>query len=126
MVRLRAVLRLRSWLRRVGGRRDYGDFIAQLKYVLSPDGRVEVKGEDGRATVAFVTQAGRRFDFRENVDEIYTLVERSDSEILSSPEDRSPLGAQLRLFSVHVGEAVATAADDARFFEVRNYGVVAV
>ncbi|NYD77221.1 hypothetical protein [Arthrobacter cupressi] len=106
--------------------KDYARFISQLKYVLSNDGRVDVEGADGQATVAFTTRDGRRFDFRASLDEIYRLVELNDSEILSRAEDSSPLEAQLRLFSVHVWEAVETAADDARFFEVRDFGVVAV
>ncbi|WP_120522861.1 hypothetical protein [Arthrobacter celericrescens] len=103
--------------------RDYEEFLSRLRYVLSLDGTIESSGMGGGAQVTFVGLEGRRFEFIQSLGQIYSAVGRLDSEVLADPQDISDMQAQLRLFSVHVKEAVETAPDGARFFEVRSSGV---
>lgn len=105
--------------------RDYDLFVELLGNALSNDGFLEVPSTEGRANLTFVTGSGRRFTFRASLDEVFDAVEKLDGEILSDAEDCSPLLGQLRLFSVHVEEAVELASEDAVHLELRSSGVVA-
>lgn len=105
--------------------RDYDYFVRALTAVLSPVGAIEVDGSNGQAKVAFVTPLGRRLTFLASLDELYAAVEQTDGEVLSQPDDPSPLEGKLRLFSVHVEEAIDIANDTAQNLELRRYGVIA-
>ncbi|MBJ2122306.1 hypothetical protein I6N91_15085 [Arthrobacter sp. MSA 4-2] len=68
---------------------------------------------------------GRRFVFAQTLAQTHAAVSRIDGEVLADPADSSPLEGQLRLFSVHVWEALATAPGDAGTLRITSSGVTA-
>jgi hypothetical protein len=87
---------------------EYADFTSRLRDVLENLGTLEVEGGAG-SRPALLTPDGRRFVFAQTLAQMHAAVSRIDGEVLSDPADSSPLEGQLRLFSVHVWEAVETA-----------------
>lgn len=49
----------------------------------------------------------------------------NDPEIMSLPDDETPLSGQLRLFAIHVQEAIDTSGGGERRLEFTKYGVEA-
>ncbi|CAA9264808.1 MAG: hypothetical protein AVDCRST_MAG83-3199 [uncultured Arthrobacter sp.] len=103
---------------------EYADFASRLRDVLVGIATLEVDGgADSRP--ALLSPDGRRFVFAQTLAQMHAAVSRIDGEVLSDPADSSPLEGQLRLFSVHIWEALETAAGDAGTLRITYYGVVA-
>ncbi|RJT95240.1 hypothetical protein D6T65_16745 [Arthrobacter frigidicola] len=103
---------------------EYADFASRLRDVLVGIGTLEVdSGADSRP--ALLSPVGRRFVFAQTLAQMHAAVSRIDGEVLSDAADSSPLEGQLRLFSVHVMEALDTAAGDATTLRITSSGVVA-
>ncbi|OUM39955.1 hypothetical protein [Arthrobacter sedimenti] len=105
---------------------DYRNFVSDLRSVLASAGTLRVIGEGGAASVSLRTDDDREYTFMGSLADIYTAVSRNDPEILSRASDKSVMEGQLRLFSVHVEEAIDTASTDAHLLELKSFGIVAV
>jgi acyl transferase domain-containing protein len=103
---------------------EYADFAVRLRDVLEGTGMLEVDG-GARSRPALLSPDGRRFVFAQTLAQMHAAVSRIDGEVLSSPADSSPLEGQLRLFSVHVWEALEAAAGDAGTLRITASGVAA-
>ncbi len=101
---------------------EYADFAARLRDVLVAYGELEVDGGAGSHPV-LLSPDGRRFVFAQTLAQMYRAISRIDGEVLSDPADPSPLEGQLRLFSVHVMEALDTAPSGAGTLRITSFGV---
>ena len=104
---------------------DYDHFLAMLSAVCSHLGRMSAEGSGGTATVTVQAVDGREMVFAGNLSEVYEAVEKTDASGLWPGEDDTSIEVKLRLFSVHLHEAIETAPYDARSLSLRSYGVVA-
>ncbi|TDK26375.1 hypothetical protein E2F48_04015 [Arthrobacter crusticola] len=106
--------------------RDYDHFIAALSDVTTDVARISVEGEGGSAQVIVQAPNGRKLPFDGTLDDVYTAVENTDAEGLYPGEDASSIDTKLKLFSVHIYEALETAPDNATLLRLRSFGVKAV
>lgn len=93
---------------------------------MSHLGQISAEGLGWSACVSLSTTSGRQFRFEGNLGDLHRAVERTDAEGLWPGEEASSLEVKLRLFSVHLQEAIATAPEGARRLRFQSYGVVAV
>lgn len=100
--------------------RDYEKFVSDLRRITSEDGDLETDGLDALSRVSIVGRDGRRLVFDAGLAQILEAIQRIDSSGLSDSPD-----GPLRLFSVHLMEALKRAPDGATRLELREYGVVA-
>lgn len=100
--------------------RDYEKFVADLRRMTTEDGELETDGFNAFSRVSIVARDGRRFVFDADLEHVRRTVERTDADGSFGGADGS-----LRLFSVHVMEALEMAPDGATRLELREYGVVA-
>ncbi|MFB0834255.1 hypothetical protein ACX8Z9_14560 [Arthrobacter halodurans] len=100
--------------------RDYEKFVSDLRRMTSEDGDLESDGLDALSRVSIVGRDGRRLVFDAGLAKILEAVQRIDSSGLFDSPD-----GPLRLFSVHLMEALEMAPDGATRLELREYGVVA-
>lgn len=79
------------------------------------------EGPAGR--VWLLTPDGREFLFEASLAGILDGISVNDPEIMSHPDDETPFSGQLRLFAIHVQEAIDTSGDGGRLLEFTKYGV---
>ncbi|WAP50778.1 hypothetical protein OL239_12260 [Arthrobacter sp. ATA002] len=104
---------------------DCARFLTQLSAAAAHLGVIESEGGGGAARVSLRSNDGRLFSFDEDAAGIHRAVERIDAGGLWPGEDASSAAIKLRLFSVHLDEALETAPGDAHRLSLRSYGVVA-
>lgn len=78
----------------------------------APEGRVWLRAADGR-----------EFSFKESLASIWDALTAYDSEIMSELDDETALSGQLRLFALHVREAVDTSVADGLVLVFTEWGV---
>lgn len=105
---------------------DFDPFLEELSAVTAHLGQISAEGLGWSACVSLSTTSGRQFRFEGNLGDLHRAVERTDAKGLWSGEDSSSLEVKLRLFSVHLQEAVETAPEGARGLRFLSFGVVAV
>jgi hypothetical protein len=106
--------------------RDYDHFIAALSDVTTDIARIFVEGEGGSAQVIVQAMNGRQLPLDGTLDDVYTAVENTDADGLYSGKDVSSIDTKLKLFSVHIYEALETASGSAKRLSLRPSGVKAV
>ena len=104
---------------------DYDRFLAALCAAAAHLGTIAAEGGGGSARVRLRTCKGREFVFDEDLAGTYRAVEGISAEGLFSGEEIPPGAAKLRLFSVHLYEALETAPPGAHRLALHSYGVVA-
>ena len=101
-------------------------FLAQLSAAAAHLGVISCGGGGRTALVTLRTHDGRVFSFDEDLAGIRRAVELTDADGLwSDTADAPSLAGRLRLFSVHLYEAVETAPAGAHRLSCHSYGVVA-
>ncbi len=105
---------------------DYDHFLAELVAVTADIARISVEGQGGSARVIVHAMDGRQLPFEGTLADLYRAVENTDAEGLYPDEDASSVDTKLKLFSVHVLEALDTAPAGATRLTFRHFGVVAV
>lgn len=105
---------------------NYDDFAAQLSVVTEGLGEIMLHGEGESATVVMRVAGSRTLMFEGTLRDLYRAVEATDATGLYSDEEASSLTGRLKLFSVHLEEALETAPRGARYLEYRSFGLVAV
>ena len=101
-------------------------FLNQLSSAMAPLGEISVEGAGWSARVVLSTTSGRHLRFEGNLGDLHRAVQKTNADGLWPGEDASSLDVKLRLFSVHLYEAIATAPEGARRLRFQSYGVVAV
>ena len=104
---------------------DHGQFLNKLNAVCSHLGQITAEGTGSASTVTLDTNDGRTFAFEGHLGDIYHAVDKTDASGLWPGEDATSIEVKLRLFSVHLYEAIETAPKGARTLELHSYGVVA-
>lgn len=100
-------------------------FLDQLSSSMSHLGQISAEGLGWSACVSLSTTSGRQLRFEGNLGDLHRAVERTDAKGLWPGEDSSSLDVKLRLFSVHLDEALETAPEGARRLRFLSCGVVA-
>ena len=103
--------------------RNYPEFVRAMQAALVWCGtlRVDEEAPTGRAWLQ--AAEGRQFSFKESLAGIWDALTTYDSEIMSEPDDETALSGQLRLFAVHVREAVDTSLADGLVLVFTEWGV---
>ena len=100
-------------------------FLQQLSAAVASMGLISSDG--GGSAVSLHAYDGRVFCFDTDLAGMRAAVERTDtSGLWPGTDDETPLTAKLRLFSVHLYEALETAPADAVHLSFRHYGIVAL
>jgi hypothetical protein len=102
---------------------NYPEFVRAMQAALVLCGtlRVDKEATTGRAWLQAAD--GREFSFKESLAGIWDALTAYDSEIMSEPDDETALSGQLRLFAIHVREAVDTSVADGLALAFTQWGV---
>jgi hypothetical protein len=102
---------------------NHSEFISEMRAALVRVGTLRVSEEGPLGEVALLTGDGRNFTFEAPLAGIIEGVSVNDLEIMAHPDDETPLIGQLRLFAIHVEEAIDTWEGGVRLLEFTKYGV---
>jgi hypothetical protein len=106
-----------------GPMQNYPEFVRALRDALVWCGTLRVDEEVPAGRVWLDTADGREFSFKESLAGISDAVTAYDSDIMSDPDDGMPITGQLRLFAIHVREAIDTSDDGGHVLVFTGWGV---
>lgn len=104
---------------------NYPEFVSALRAALIWCGTIRVDEEGPTGQVWLFTPDGREFSFKAPLAGILDGISVNDPEIMAHPDDETPLSGQLRLFAIHVQEAIDTSGGGERLLEFTQYGIEA-
>lgn len=102
---------------------DYSEFVRAMRAALTWCGTLRIDEEGPAGQVWLLTLDGLEFSFTAPLAGIFDAVSAIDSEIMADPDDDTSISGQLRLFAIHVQEAVDTSGGGERLLKFTEYGV---
>ena len=105
------------------GMDNYSEFVSEMRAALVRLGTLRVSEDGPAGEVSLLTGDGREFTFEVPLAGIIERVSVNDLEIMAHPDNENPLIGQLRLFAIHVEEAIDTWEGGGRLLAFTKYGV---
>lgn len=104
---------------------NYPELVQAMRAALAWSGTLRISEEGPAGQVRLRTSDGREYAFDAPLAGILEGISANDPEIMAHPDDEIALSGQLRLFAIHVQEAIDTSGGGERLLQFTEYGVEA-